>query len=161
MCESTCALSTCAEALLKLLEALHTRKTWLRIISVPASVLSKTKSAWEVIGAILHHHTFIAFLRSLSILPIHFCPWQHVYFIYFILIFRPLVRCWAARLVERCRKLLYEDVFSGFKISAAFEPLKIHLQAAEEMCSSAQTLLEGWAAWITAISLVMTVIENK
>lgn len=30
---------------LKLLEVLHTRKTWLRTVSVSAIVLSKTKSA--------------------------------------------------------------------------------------------------------------------
>lgn len=93
-------------------------------------------------GAILHCHTFIAFCSSLH--PPHpFLSVTAIYFIEFILIFSPLMRCWAARLVERCRKLLCKDVSSGFKIPTAFQPLQMHLQAAEEMCRSAQALLEG------------------
>lgn len=66
---------------LKLLEVLHTGKIRLRTMSIPASVLCKTESVWEVVGAILHCHTFIAFCSFLFILPIHFCQWRHVYFI--------------------------------------------------------------------------------
>lgn len=122
------------------LEVFHTRKTWHRTMSIPASVLSKTKSPWKVMEGLLHHHGLCCVLQ-LSLHPSH----QFVSVTRsFILKPSPLARCWshgAARLVERCRKLLCKDVSSGFTVPAVSQPLQMYLQAAEGTCRSA--LLEG------------------